>query len=97
MQKALITLTREGRYFRVEVYVDGNIEPATVFGCRDRLLPVLAALETGQGTDGARWSSTEPYTLTAPTSIAVRLPSGRFIAYSLVIAQEPFPDGPQIV
>jgi len=93
MKKAFVAITRERGHFRIEVYVDGNVQPATVFGCRDSLLPLLAALETAQGKKGAVVADSAPDAVGVPASIAISLPSGRLIAYGLVLGQDPFADG----
>jgi hypothetical protein len=93
MKKAFIAITRERGHFRIEVYVDSNVDPATVFGCRESLLPLLAALETGKGYDRAVVPDSTPDAIGVPASIAISLPSGRLIAYGLVLGQDPFTDG----
>jgi hypothetical protein len=94
MKKALIAISRQRGHYKIEVYIDAQIHPATVFGCREGLVPVLAALERGEGKKAAVSAASESDTLTAPTSIAVRLPSGRYIAYGLVVAQDPRTNSP---
>jgi hypothetical protein len=94
MKKCLITIARERGHFRIEVYVDGQIEPTTVFGCREGLSPMLAGFETGERDYRAVAAAPETNAVTAPSSIAVRLPSGRYIAYERVLAQDPVPDRP---
>ena len=95
MQKAFVAITRERGHFRIEVYVDGNVQPATVFGCRDSLLPLLAALETGKGQQTPVVATSESDPIGVPSAIAISLPSGKFVAYGLVIGLDPFAVGPQ--
>jgi hypothetical protein len=94
MKKALITIARERGHFRIEVYIDGQIEPTTVFGCREGIEPILDSLGSGERYKRTVGATSEPDTITPPATIAVRLPSGRYIAYGCVVAQDPFPDGP---
>jgi hypothetical protein len=94
MKHAHITVTRERGHFRIEVYVDAAIEPATVFGCREALLPILAAMETAEAQESAVAPRSESNTITTPATVTVRLPSGRYISYALVLAQDPTANRP---
>lgn len=95
MAQLTVKVGAEKRLYRVEVYIDGEIEPTTVFGCRDGFGPVLAALEATEGQDDSIWSRAHAAVRGSPSTIAFHLPSGRIVTFGVIIPQQRVAHGPQ--
>jgi hypothetical protein len=80
-----ITVTRERGHYRVVVSVDGEIEPTTVFGCSERLEPVVRRLIMTQSEYHGIIERSKPGTFTAPPSITFQLPGAQTLTYTLTL------------
>jgi hypothetical protein len=90
-----VKLTDQRGHWAVELRVDGQIEPSTIFGCRQGFEPILRALATAEakvtavsaGAVGDAWDS--------GPSITVSMPSGRKLTFLFAGGTEAIPDAPQ--
>lgn len=95
MRDLTVKLLSERGHWRVEVYVDGEVEPRTIFGCRAGFEPILRCLLTAEAqvTAVSAGSKLDP-TRSVP-SITVAMPSGRRLSFRFVGGQEGIPDAPE--
>jgi S-formylglutathione hydrolase FrmB len=97
MTSIAVNLTRQGRHWRIQVAVDGKIEPTDVFGCTDGMLPLLTGLERAESEANAIFSRPERQMRGAPPSITVAMPSGRHLTFELTSVQQALAEGPELV
>jgi hypothetical protein len=97
MSDFVIEVTTQRDHYRVEVYVDGEVQPRTIFGCRDALKPILDCLESTARQEGVGWTRPETDTRHNVPEIAFLLPTGRSLTYVLARTQQPLSSGPQLV
>jgi hypothetical protein len=90
-----IKVHRERERYRIAVYVDGQIEPTTVFGCRECLLPILERLGAAQGKKAPVFSTTEFRAAGGVTSVAVHLPRGDVVTYAAALPQKMIAESPE--
>jgi hypothetical protein len=84
----LVKVTRQMERYLIQVYVDGQIEPTTVFGCREALFPVLRALGGRAAHQNGIAPLRELHGASSPATIAVQLPRGDVLTYGLVLPQQ---------
>lgn len=90
-----IKLTSERGHWRIQMHVDGEIEPSAIFGCRGGLAPVLRALVTADAqVTAVRADPLLDVRGTEPT-VTVTMPSGRHLTFALRDVQEAPPDVPE--
>ncbi len=87
MSRLSVNVTSERRMYRIEVYIDGEVQPTTVFGCNEGIAPVLRALSAAHAENGPGAATPDTHSRGAPSSITFHLPGLRTVVYSLVIAQ----------
>jgi hypothetical protein len=90
-----IEVTRQSGGYVVKVYIDSQIEPTTIFGCRESLLPVLRALGRAEREQHAVSSRPEAHMAIGPATITVALPMGDTVTYGRVLTQEVVASAPQ--
>jgi hypothetical protein len=90
-----IKVHRERERYRIAVYVDGQVEPTTVFGCRECLLPILKRLGAAQGKKAPIFSTSEFNTAGGVTSVAVHLPRGDVVTYAATLPQKMLANAPE--
>jgi hypothetical protein len=83
MKRIAIHLTHHARGWRIMLNVDGQIEPSTVFGCREGLFPLIAGLVATEAQVAAVRAGTQRNMGDAPTLITVTMPSGRELTFRL--------------
>jgi hypothetical protein len=78
-----ITISREVRHWRIEVQVKGGVEPSTVFGCYDGMMPMLGGLLAAEAEVNAVAALPERKPAAPPPTVTVRMPSGRLLTFEL--------------
>jgi hypothetical protein len=78
------------------VYIDGEIKPTTVFGCRESITPIVNALLRAEGEQHAAWSAPHSDMGAMPAAITFHLPGKRAVTYGVILPQQPLADGPQL-
>lgn len=94
MSKLLVEVGSELRHYRIAVYVDGEIQPTTVFGCHEGIAPILRALGAAHGEYRTGGPTPQTHPSGAPSSITFHLPGDRLVTYSLVLPQQSNAFGP---
>jgi hypothetical protein len=89
MVRIAIDLERESRHWRLKIAVDGQIEPSHVFACTDALLPLIVGLERTELEAHRIATAAKTEVRTFPSDIAIRMPSGRLLTFTLTRMQEP--------
>lgn len=92
-----VDVTSDRRHYRIEVHVDGDVEPTTVFGCHEALSKILLSLDPGHREQHTPGPAPEAGVGRGVTSITFHLPSGRILAFSRVAAYQGVaktPEGP---
>jgi hypothetical protein len=95
MATIAVNISREGRSWRIAFAVDGKVEPRHVFGCSDGMLPLIAGLMAAEAQAHAISSHAKSQMSTLPTTIAVGMPSGRTLTFSLTSLQEAYTLSPE--
>ena len=95
MSHLTVDVARDGRYWRITTYVNGAVEPTTVFGCRDGIAPIVEALLTAQAQQDAAWSGAESRVRGVPSTITLHLPGDRSIIYGVILPEEMVSQSPQ--
>ena len=84
-------------HWEVEMRVDGQVDPATVFGCRQGFEPMLRALQSAEAKVTAVSAGTVSDALDTGPSITVSMPSGRKLTFLFAGGTEAIPEAPQAV
>jgi hypothetical protein len=92
-----IKLTDKRGHWEVEMRVDGQVDPATVFGCRQGFEPMLRALQTAEAKVTAVSAGSISDPVHAGPSITVTMPSGRKLSFHFVGGTEPIAEFPEPV
>ena len=96
MASIAVDITREGRHWRIAFTVDGQVEPRHVFGCSDGMLPLLAGFMAAEAQANAVRPNAKTQMRTLPSTVTVRMPSGRLLTFTLTSIQQAdsmFPEG----
>lgn len=96
MSRISVDVSRDSRHWVFHVYVNGEIQPTTVFGCRDALTPLLEALLTANSEENIPGSSSETAVSVGPTLVTFHLPMGAVVSYVRIGSQNPLPNSPQL-
>jgi hypothetical protein len=90
-----VNISREGRHWTIRLAVDGNIQPRNIFGCSDGLLPLVSSLLATDAEHAAIFASAKGNRTIRPAVIAVGMPSGRVLTFSLSSVQHAIADLPE--
>lgn len=90
-----IKLLTERGHWRVEVYVDGQVDPTTIFGCRQGFEPMLRALLTADAKVTAVSTGSQKAMVGGEPRITVQMPSGRKLHFLFAGGQDSPADLPK--
>lgn len=79
-----IEFLNQGRFWRIVFGVNGKVEPTGVFGCRDGILPMVAALRAAELEYDPISATSKTDPRRGPPTIAVSMPSGRVLTFALM-------------
>jgi hypothetical protein len=91
-----VDVERHGGFWRITAYIDGAVKPTTVFGCRESITPIVAALLRAEGEQHAGWSAPHADMRGMPAAITFHLPGKRAVTYAIILPEQPLADGPQL-
>jgi|SRR6266571_3360644 len=95
MPSITINLSSEFGHWRIEFGVNGKVEPANIFACRSGLAPLLRGLESAQAQYNGITSLPEGHAGRIPPTVAVRMPSGRLLTFTLSSVESALPEVPK--
>lgn len=88
MPHLTVHVARHLDIYRVAVHIDGQVEPTTVFGCREALAPVVRALLATEDEQHRLFADAEPDAARRPSTIAFHLPGARVVTFAAILPQE---------
>ena len=87
MSTLAVTISREVKHWRIEAQIQGDVEPSTIFACRDGFSPILRCLVAAEAEMNAIETFTQRAPGDTPTLITVRMPSGRVLSFRIAPGQ----------
>lgn len=88
MTRISIDLSRDGRHWRLELSVNGEIEPRNVFACSEALNPLVFSLERAELEANRIVAASHGDVRTFPSDVSIRMPSGRTLTFTLTRLQQ---------
>lgn len=88
MSSIFVHLSAEAGHWRIGFNINGKVQPAEVFACRSGLDPLLRGLRAAETEYDRVGPLAEGDARRMPTTIAVRMPSGRVLSFRLYSVQE---------
>lgn len=82
-----VTIARKSNHWEIEVQVEGRVEPRTIFGCYEGILPILSGLLAAQSEMDAIAALPQRDTAHTPPVVTVRMPSGRLLTFEGTAAE----------
>jgi hypothetical protein len=90
-----ITFVRKPRHWQVEVKIDGDVEPRTIFGCNEGTSPLVGRLMAAEAEVYTIGALSKRPPGSSPPSITMRMPSGRLLTFDLTSVEQGHPEVPE--